>query len=231
MPLYQSLKTTFRFAVLIIFITITGCGVYPPPTLWESQVQEFEAQDQINPPPENAIVVIGSSSIRFWEAIEDDLAPLPIIPRGFGGSTMNDAVYYADRLVTGYNPKMLVIYEGDNDMFFQISPETFQATYLTFISKVRCALPDVPIYFVSIKPSVSRWQLWPQSVIANALIESLSSQDPLLHYIDVASAMLDAEGNARQELFTWDGLHMNEEGYAVWTEIIRPILINDIWTH
>jgi len=201
--------------------------VYPPPTIWESQVQEYEAQDQINPPPENAIVVIGSSSIRLWDTIEDDLAPLPIIPRGFGGSTMNDAVYYADRLVTVYNPKMVVIYEGDNDIFLQISPERFQAAYLSFICKVRGTLPDVPIYFISIKPSVSRWHLWPQSVAANTRIETQSAQDPLLHYIDVASAMLDAEGNVRQELFTGDGLHMNAEGYAVWTEIIRPILIND----
>ena len=74
---------------------------------------------------------------------------------------------------------------------------------------------------------ISRWHLWPQSVTANTRIETLSSQDPLLHSIDVASAMLDAEGNVRQELFTGDGLHTNAEGYTVWTEIIRPILIND----
>lgn len=122
---------------------------------------------------------------------------------------------------------MVVIYEGDNDMFFLISPETLQATYLSFISKVRVTLPDVPIYFISIKPSVSRLHLWSQSVTANTLIEALSSQDPLLHYIDVASAMLDAEGNVRQELFTGDALHLNAEGYAVWTKILRPILIND----
>jgi len=227
MHLCHSLKATLRFTGLIIFITITGCGVYLDPAFYESAVQEFEAQDQINPPPENAIVVIGSSSIRFWETIEDDLAPLPIIPRGFGGSTMNDVAFYADRLVTVYNPKMVVVYAGDNDIFFQIPPETFQAAYLTFICKVRDTLPDVPIYFISIKPSVSRWNLWPQSVIANTLIETLNSQDPLLHYINVASAMLDAEGNVRPELFEWDGLHLNAAGYTVWTDIIRPILIND----
>jgi lysophospholipase L1-like esterase len=224
-----SAKKTFRFAALILFITSSGC-LYPPPTIWESQVQAYEAQDQIDPPPGDAIVIIGSSSIRLWETIENDLAPLPIIARGFGGSTMNDAAYYADRLVTVYNPRMVVIYEGDNDIFFGISPERVQAAYFSFISNVHGTLPDVPIYFLSIKPSVSRWHLWPQSVAANTRIETQSAQDPLLHYIDVASGMLDGEGNVRPELFAGDGLHMNTEGYAVWTDIIRPILINDFFT-
>jgi lysophospholipase L1-like esterase len=218
---------TFCFTVLLIFSTLAGCGVYPPPAIWEFQIRAFEEQDRVFPPPEEAVVMLGSSSIRYWETIEDDLAPLPIISRGFGGSTMNDAVYYADRMVVVYNPNMVVIYEGDNDIFFGISPERIQETYLAFIRRVREALPDVPIYFISIKPSVSRWHLWPKSVEANTRIETLSSLDPLLHYIDVASAMLDNEGSVRGELFNSDGLHMNAQGYEVWTEIIRPILIND----
>ncbi len=227
MYLCQFLRTAFCLAALLIFSTLNGCGFYPPPTLWESEILAFEAQDQIDPPPENAIVVIGSSSINYWDTIEDDLYPLPIIARGFGGSTMNGAVYYADRIVTVYNPKMVVIYEGDNDIFFKISPATLLETYITFINKVRSTLPDVPIYFISIKPSVSRWNLWQRCVTANALIETHNSQDPLLHYIDVASSMLDAEGKVRTELFKADGLHMNAQGYEVWTAIIKPILIND----
>lgn len=229
MHLRLSAKKTFRFAALILLITSPAC-TYPPPTIWELQVQAYEAHDQIDPPPEDAIVIIGSSSIRLWETIEDDLAPLPIVARGFGGSTMNDAAYYADRLVTVYNPRMVVIYEGDNDIFFGICPERIQAAYLSFVSSVRRTLPDVPIYFISIKPSVSRWHLWPQSVAANTRIETQSAQDPLLHYIDVASAMLDAEGNVRPELFSGDGLHMNAEGYALWADVIRPILINGFFT-
>ncbi len=225
----QFLRTAFSFTVLLIFSTLNGCGFYPPPILWESEILAFETQDQIDPPQENAIVVIGSSSINYWDTIEDDLSPLPIIARGFGGSTINGAVYYADRIVTVYNPKIVVIYEGDNDIFFQISPETLLETYIAFIKKVRNTLPDVPIYFISIKPSVSRWYLWQQCVTANTLIETYSSQNTLLNYIDVASSMLDAEGFVHEELFKIDGLHMNAQGYEVWTEIIRPILINDFY--
>lgn len=227
MCLYQYLKTTFCFTFLLIFNTLTGCGFYPPPTLWESEILTFEAQDEIDPPQENAIVVIGSSSINYWDTIEEDLSPLPIIARGFGGSTMNGAVYYADRIVTVYNPKMVVIYEGDNDIFFRISPETLLETYITFINKIRSTLPDVPIYYISIKPSVSRWYLWQECITVNTMIETHSSQDMFLHYIDVASSMLDPEGNVRRELFKTDGLHMNTQGYDVWTEIIRPVLISD----
>ena len=37
--------------------------------------------------------------------------------------------------------------------------------------------------------------------------------------------MLDAQGKPRADLFRWDGLHMNAKGFALWTSIIRPVLL------
>lgn len=240
---YKILRAVLCYAALLIgFSLLSSCGgsssggSRTAPTAeenitlnpWESAIQRYEELDQLSPPhPKNPIVVLGSSSILLWAAIDEDLAPLPIISRGFGGSTMKDAVYYADRIVTVYNPAMVVIYEGDNDIAFGLSPEDFLETYITFIEKIRIRLPDVPIYFISIKPSIVRWNLWEKSVNANTEIKMYSLQDPLLRYIDVASAMLEEESDIRQELFINDGLHMNRLGYEVWTEVIRPVLMND----
>ncbi|MCG8311651.1 MAG: GDSL-type esterase/lipase family protein [Pseudomonadales bacterium] len=220
-------------ATIIPFITyclicfgLIGCKAqYPHPAAWELQVQAIEEQDAISPPPENAIVIFGSSSIHMWETIEEDLAPLPIIARGFFGNTMNDARYYADRMITAYNPDVIIIYEGDNDFSFGIGLELFRSTYLQFVENVRKTHPTVPIYFISIKPSVSRWDHWPIRESANAIVTEICAEDEYLHYIDVASAMLDEDGNVREDLYGEGGLHMNDAGFELWIEIIKPILM------
>jgi len=90
---------------------------------YEKEIQDFESADRKQFPPPGAIVCIGSSSMKGWHStIVNDLAPLTIIPRGFGGSSMNDALHYVDRIVIPYKPRAVAVYEGDNDIADGISP-------------------------------------------------------------------------------------------------------------
>jgi lysophospholipase L1-like esterase len=203
-----------------------GPGEYPSPARFEKAVREFEAADQKQPPPSGAIVCIGSSSMRGWHsAIEEDLAPLTVIPRGFGGSNMNDALQYADRIVIPYRPRAIVLYEGDNDIEQRIPPEKVVATFRAFVGKVHKHLPDARIYVLSIKPSIRRWQSWPQAKEANRLIAEACAKDKRLVYVDVASPMLDADGQPCKDLFQKDNLHMTRPGYVVWRDVLRPVLL------
>jgi lysophospholipase L1-like esterase len=204
----------------------TGNGrEYSNPERFEQDIQNFERADKEHFPSLGAIVCIGSSSIVGWHsAIVEDLAPLTIIPRGFGGSTMNDALHYIDRIVIPYKPRAIVIYEGDNDIAEGIAPEKILDTFRKFIQKVYRQLPEARIYFLSIKPSISRWKLWPQMEKTNRLIEKECSRDKQLIYVDVASPMLDNNNEPRKEIFQKDNLHMTREGYVIWREVIKPIL-------
>lgn len=218
-----------RLSLLILLITtglsLAGCGTYIPPQVWELEIKRFEFQDSQSMPEEDQILFIGSSTIRFWDTLAEDMDPLPIIKRGFGGSTMNDAVHYAHRIVTPYNPNIIVIYAGDNDVgLFKVSPEKVLDKYIEFIDTVREELPDTPIYFISIKPSVDRWELWDVSMEANELVIAHSETDPLLHYIDIATPMLDEDGVVNPDLFVSDDLHLNAEGYEILTDTIKPVL-------
>lgn len=214
------------FSFLFLF-QLVGCdGDYPPPQLYEFQVQAFERQDKEQPPPDNAVVVTGSSSIQLWDTIEQDLSPVPIISRGFFGNNMNDTRFYANRMVVPYNPAIIMVYEGENDIVIGITPARLLEVYQQFVQRVRESLPSVQIYFISIKPSPSRWSIWPKAQEANALIQEYSSQDSNLHYIDVASKMLDSNGDVRPELFTEEALHLNSDGYRIWSETIYPILFD-----
>lgn len=192
---------------------------------FENAIQNFEKADKKNFPPANAIVCIGSSSMRFWHpTIEKDLAQLTIIPRGFGGSDLTDALVFVDRIVTPYKPRAVVIYEGENDIVMGTKPEKVAEDYREFVKKVHKELPEARLYFISLKPSVGRWYLWEKMNETNQLIAKDCAKDKRLIFVDMTSAMLDSEGKPRPDLFGRDGYHMNKEGYAVWTQVLRPIL-------
>jgi lysophospholipase L1-like esterase len=197
---------------------------YPDPKRFEKDIQRLEAEDKY-PPHQGAIVFVGSSSIRGWhKTIKNDLAPLTVIPRGFGGSNMNDALHYADRIVLPYRPRAIVLYEGDNDTIQGISPKKIAATFQKFVDKIHGELPQCRIYFLSIKPSINRWHLWPKMKEANRLIATKCTQDQRLTFVDVASAMLDEEGTPEKAIFKQDNLHMTRDGYVIWRDVLRPVL-------
>lgn len=199
---------------------------YGDPKRFEKDIQRFEAEDKKNPPPRGAIACVGSSSMRGWhKTIKDDLAPLTLIPRGFGGSNMNDALHYADRILLPYKPRAVVLYEGDNDTAQGITPEKIAATFQELVDKIRGELPECRVYFLAIKPSISRWHMWPRMNEANELIAAKCKEDKRLTFVDVASGMLDSEGNPKKAIFKKDNLHMNRDGYVIWRDALRPILI------
>lgn len=199
---------------------------YPDPERFENAIKQFELSDSILVPPTGAIVCVGSSSMRGWHSnIKEDLTPLTVIPRGFGGSNMNDALYYADRIVLNYKPRAILIYEGDNDIAQGISPEVIKDTFMAFAGKIRKELPKCRIYFISIKPSISRWSMWPDMTEANQLIAKECKKNKRLKFIDVGSGMLDDTGKPQKEIFKEDMLHMKREGYLIWKDAVRPVLM------
>jgi len=205
---------------------------YPDPQRFEEAIQAFEAQDKTAPPPEGAIVCIGSSSMRGWHGtIQMDLAPLTIIPRGFGGSTIHDALYYAERIVIAYKPRAVVLYEGDNDIALGISPEQVLETFFALAAKIHNALSQTRIYVLSIKPSIARWNFWPQMQEANQLLKAACEENGLLTYIDVASPMLNEHKEPKEEIFVQDMLHMNEKGYILWKATVRSVLLKSELQH
>ncbi len=205
---------------------------YPDPERFEKAILAFEASDEKEKPPTKAIVCIGSSSMRGWNGeIYDDLAPLSVIPRGFGGSNMNDALHYAERLVLAYRPRAILLYEGDNDIAQGIEPQEILETFQAFVAKVHESRAQVRFYFLSIKPSIKRWEMWPAMQEANRLIAEECAEDERLVYIDVASPMLGDDGEPRADIFKEDGLHMNRKGYEIWRDVVRPVLIKAEWPH
>lgn len=192
---------------------------------WEGEVLAFEQRDRTNPPPRNAILFAGSSSIRLWRDLEKSFAPAPVFGRGLGGSQMADLLFYADRMIVAYAPKQVLVYEGDNDLQGGKAPEKILAEFKELARRVHAKLPATRIAFIAIKPSRARWNLLDKIKATNALVADFARTDARLEYIDVFSPMLDAKGVLHEEFFANDGLHLNPQGYALWTKVIEPRLM------
>lgn len=196
-----------------------------PPSVWEEAIAKFEAADRTSPPPANAVVFIGASSIVRWNLPEyfPELGA-NAINRGFGGSLAADSAYYAERVVIPYKPRVVVFYAGDNDVETPTQPEQIAAAFVEFEQKVHKALPETKIVFISIKPSLRRFAFMDKLTRANALVKDHVGSHPNLVYMDIVPQMLNAEGKPRPELLVEDGLHMTAEGYKVWTAALKPLL-------
>lgn len=197
------------------------------PERFAEAFEEFAAEDQASPPPEGAIVVTGSSSIRRWHpTMKEDLAPLTVIPRGFGGSTMEDALYWIDKVAIQYKPRAVVVYEGDNDTgSYNVPPAKIAEQFEAIVAKVHAALPETRVYVVSVKPSVRRWAVWAQAQETNELLQAIAAKNDLVTYIDVATPMLQPNGEVMDDIFVDDNLHLNEKGYGIWAPAIKGPLM------
>lgn len=199
------------------------------PLVWKADINKFVEADKKNPPKQNSILFVGSSSFVHWETMEKDMSPLPVINRGFGGAKIPDVLYYIDQIVFPYKPELIVFYCGENDMDAGRAqpPEEVLGNFKKFVTMVHQKLPHTTIYFISIKPTQLRWERWSVMTEANAIIKKYIKTDNRLNYIDVTRQMLDENGIVRGEILSWDRLHMNAKGYKIWTSIIKPILIRD----
>jgi lysophospholipase L1-like esterase len=187
------------------------------------EIEAFEAKDKTSPPPEHEIVFVGSSSIRMWKSTEA-FPDLKVINRGFGGSQMADSVHYAERIILPYKPRIVVVFAGGNDINAKKTPEKVAEDFKTLVGKIHGALPKTKVYFISLFPNVARKSQDAQCQKVNELIEAFTKTDERLGYIETASKMRAADGGPRPELLRPDGLHMNDDGYKIWNEIVGAVL-------
>ena len=228
-----------RASLLVAAVALAACARTPalPPApapvidaapataaAFEPEIRRFEAADRDAPPAPGGVLFVGSSSFRLWPDLAADFPGVPVLNRGFGGSTLPDVLHFAPRVVLPYRPRLVLLYAGDNDIASGRTPAQVLADYRGFVALVRRSLPATRVVFVSIKPSPSRWALVDRVREANRLVREETSRDPLQGFVDVFTPMLGPDGRPRPELFVADSLHMTPAGYAVWRERIAPVV-------
>jgi lysophospholipase L1-like esterase len=195
----------------------------PDPNRFAQEIQAFAEWDSKNAVPAEPVLFVGSSSIRLWRTHES-FADLPIINRGFGGSQISDIIHFADRIVLAYQPRAIVFYAGNNDIAGGKSAQRVFEDYRKFVRLVHARLPAARVVFLAINPSRSRWPFWPEVQKANGLVQDFCQSDPRLVFAEGSGLFLGADGLPDSSLFLSDQLHLNAQGYAVWTKALAPIL-------
>jgi len=191
---------------------------------YEKEVAAFEAMDRTSPPPAGQIVFAGSSTIVDWDAAKY-FPDLTIINRGLWGSSMIDSVRLIDRIVLPYQPRLVVVYAGDNDIDSGQTSEDVTVQFERFVRAIHAKLPQTRIVFIGIKPSPQRWLTIDRARATNERIRTLCSRDDRLAYLDVDGVMLGWDEKPRKELYAGDGLHLSPQGYQLWTTLLRPFLV------
>jgi lysophospholipase L1-like esterase len=209
---------------LALVARLAGAQVADPdPARFTDDIRAFEELDRRNTPPKQAVLFVGSSTIRLWPTA-DRFPRLTVINRGFGGSHISDVNHFIDQTVLKYAARVVVLYAGDNDIGADKAPSRVLADYQAFVRRVHAAQPDTDIVFLAVKPSLARWTLWQKALALNDLVRAYSATRPRLHFVDIAPPMLGADGRPRPELFVEDGLHMSTQGYDIWTDILTRAL-------
>ena len=210
---------------LVLGVTASSLLAQQPaqPNRFEREIAAYEALDQQKAPPAGAVLFVGSSSIRLWDTAK--LFPdIVTINRGFGGSQLADSVFFAKRIVLPYQPAKIVLYAGDNDLNAGKTPEQVFADYTAFVELIHRELPQTEVIYIGIKPSIARWKIVDQGRETNNLIREYGNDRPWLKFVAVEAAMLGADGQPKKELYRADGLHLTDEGYKVWNDLLRPYL-------
>jgi lysophospholipase L1-like esterase len=191
---------------------------------WEKEITAFEQADRSSPPPKGGLLFIGSSTIRLWKTLAQDFPNQSVINRGFGGSQIADSTHFAERIIFPYQPRMILLRAGGNDIHAGKSPELVFSDFRAFVIRVREKLPDVEIAYIALNPSIARWNEKEKGEALNRMIREYSREIPGLKYIDSSSISLGSDGKPRPELFVADKLHFSPEGYKLLAASVGPHL-------
>jgi hypothetical protein len=213
------------FTILIALTPRDRCAVAGHDyARWEKDIAAFEKADKKNPPPRGGVLFVGSSTIVRWKTLAADFPNHSVINRGFGGNQICDSTYYAERMIFPYEPGMIFLRAGGNDINSGKSPEQVFGEFKDFVAKVRRKFPKVPIVYIGVAPTVARWKNVEREKKLNSLIGEFAKQNPDTAYIDCDTLTLGPDGQPRPELFVEDKLHLNADGYKLLVERVRPYL-------
>lgn len=196
----------------------------PGANRFEPNVRAYEDADRTSPPPQNAILLVGDSQFFRWKTLAEDLPGYTVVNRGIDSFQMSDLLHFTERLVLPYKPRFVVLHVGGNDINTGKTPDQILGDFKIFVSKVRAAMPGVPIAFSSTTPGPGRWSQAPQRVLLNQQIKEYIATQPGLHFIDLWRPMLTPDGQPREELWVEDRIHPNQAGYRIRVQVMRPLL-------
>lgn len=190
---------------------------------WSKDIARFDELNQSDQTSADSILFIGSSSIRRWNAIADDMAPYKPIQRGYGGAKYSDMAVFAQRIITPHAYRAIVMFVGNGVVgkSSDLTPDEVESLTRHIVGIARAHQPQAPFLIIEITPTEKRFDAWPKIRAANARLREVALTTPMTYFVPTASHFLTPDGKPRSELFVDDRLHLNQDGYQLWSRLIK----------
>ena len=221
-----------RYLTSILLLLLLSCSPLreysdlPEVKVWEKDIEKFETLDKSESYPADAVMFAGSSSIRLWSTLAEDMKPYEVIQRGYGGAKLSDFAIYANRIFSPH-PCQAIVFFIANDIMGSPqdkTPEEVKKLFLNVLKTFRKSHPSAPFFYIEITPTPSRWNAWTQITKANDLIRKVCENHRNTYFIKTSFAFLNEKGEPNDKLFVADKLHLNADGYKIWTGLIKDEL-------
>jgi len=220
------------FTYLLIFIT-PWLGAQETATKvsgkarYAADIAKFVAQDKATPPPQNALLIAGSSSARYWITAAEDFKPYPVINRGFGGSKTTEVLSTMDRIALPYHPRLVIYFAGTNDLAGGSKAEDVLENIRQYIERLRKENPKTGFVIMAGLKSPKRKPNWIEFDKFNDLLQKFCAAGKNLYYVDHNKVMNKPNGEAIAAYYREEGdsaLHANAAGYAEIVKLVRPVV-------
>ncbi len=222
------MKSLSKLFVLLIFVCLAlgnlSYGQVDPEVRWGKSIAQYEHKDSISKPESDGILMLGSSSFTIWQDVADYFPRKNMVNRGFGGSQMSDVLYFKERLILPYQPKQIILYEGENDVAAGEKPDSIFAELMQLVEWTRVQIPGIQISLVSMKPSPKRWELKETMQVMNQKLKQFASENEYIDFINIWDPLLEPNGVPVNENYREDLLHLNANGYKIWQKAMAPYL-------
>lgn len=223
------------YAVSEDSVSVAINGNVPVSGVWDTgwlhryaaDVEELAAKAAADQRKDIDVVFFGSSSIRLWNGLEEMMAPLSVVNRGYGGATVRDILVNYDKLMAHYSPKAFVVF-CDNDICGNEVDLTVSGVldhYRLLFNRLDQDYPGVPVFFLSWKYSGLRAFMRDTQKLVNDVMADYASSSNQVTFVDVNETLLQPDGDINQSLFESDNLHINRDGYLLWTSVLKPLLL------
>ncbi len=212
-----------RFSSFFLLASLLFFGIgFAQEVPFEKEVREISARIDSVGWESGGAVFTGSSTIRMWKSLQSEFPNAAILNTGFGGSKASDLENHLFPLVIRFEPSRVFIYEGDNDLWADVTVAEIMTSLDNIVTRLQLINPNIEIYLIGAKPSPSRWEKKQNYMIFNQNLREYCEANEGVQFIDTWKALTDSSGNARPELYLSDQLHLNEQGYEIWSTLFEP---------
>lgn len=207
---------------------------------------EKTAESFANQPIQKGLIMFyGSSGFTRWSTkydhrpLEDDIrmkdGSLACINHGFGGSTIDEGLYYYNRMVKPWEPRAIVLRFFPNDVAYGYTPAEIVNLIAMFCNWARADFPGVKLYLCDAMPHKRHMNNGMWKRLAGQFNQMLKEYCD--KYEDCTYVCQSAwpgfyqnpedagdYGKIRQDIWVEDEVHFTQEGYDIYRELFLDAL-------